>query len=175
MAERPEELFRNLEPLGSATHFAKDIIANINDVPLFQGLDTPEVLMIARQMPCYRAPKKLVLLQEGASGDFLLLLLDGEVEVWKLDAQGVNHKLSVAKKGTTLGEMSLLDGAPRSATCITSTAVDFAVLDRSEVNKLLDTNPRLCAKFVLLLLQTMTRRLRESTNRMLNFDTAPPV
>jgi len=173
MTDTSGRIYPNLEFLGPGTRFAKDIVAFMNEVPMFQGLEGTEVLMIARNMSCYRAPKAEVLLREGASGDFLLLLISGEVGVWKRDANGIEQKLSVAKRGMTLGEMSLIDGAPRFASCVANTEVEFAVLQRADLDQLVNVNPRLCAKFVLLLLQMMTVRLREASARMLNLDKTP--
>lgn len=173
MTETSAHIYPDLEFLGAGTRFAKDIVAFMNEAPMFQGLEGTEVLMIARNMSCYRAPKGEVLLREGGSGDFLLLLITGEVGVWKRDAKGVDQKLAVAKRGMTLGEMSLIDGAPRFASCVASTPVEFAVLKRADLDQLVNVNPRLCAKFVLLLLQMMTVRLREASARMLNLDKTP--
>jgi signal-transduction protein with cAMP-binding, CBS, and nucleotidyltransferase domain len=168
-------LYPNLEFLGPATGFVDEIVDIIGFVPLFEGLDREEVWEITRFMSCYGAPKDETLLREGEPGDYLLLLLTGEVDVWKRDANGQDKKIAVVAPGTTLGEMSLIDGRPRFATCITSMPVDFAVLHRDGLNDLLNETPRLAAKFTLLLLQMMTRRLRDTSNRLLHLAVAPLV
>lgn len=160
-------LYANLESLGAATAFVDEILDIVESVPLFQGLDTEEIRTIAQFMPCFGAPSGETLLREGEPGDYLLLLLTGQAQVWKRDGKGQDRKITLVTPGTTLGEMSLIDGQPRFATCITTMPVDFAVLRRDDFSRLLETAPRLCAKFMLLLLQIMTQRLRETSNRML--------
>ena len=175
MEAETERLYANLESLGAATAFVDEIVDIIDFVPLFQGLDQAEIRTIAQFMSCYGAPTGETLLREGEPGDYLLLLLTGEAEVWKRDDKGTKRKIALVTPGTTLGEMSLMDGQPRSATCVTSMPVDFAVLHRDDINQLLDASPRLCAKFTLLLLQMMTRRLRDTSNRMLHQVAGPLV
>ena len=84
------------------------------------------------------------------------------MQIWKRDKNGNEREVSLVNPGTTLGEMSLMNGPPRFATCITSMPVEFVVLDRGVFNRLLRTNPRLFAKFTVLLRQFMTLRLRDS-------------
>jgi CRP-like cAMP-binding protein len=63
--------------------------------------------------------------------------------------------------------MSLIDGQRRFASCITTQPTDFAVLTRQRLNDILADHPRLATKLLLVLLQLITARLRDSTNRML--------
>jgi CRP-like cAMP-binding protein len=165
------QTYSNLEPLGSATAFVDEILAIIEYMPLFQGLDRDEIGTIAEYMFCFGAPTGETLLREGDAGDWLLLLLTGEVQVWKRDDHGNECKITRVMPGTTLGEMSLIDGQPRFATCIASVPVDFAVLRREDFIELTLAHPRLCAKFTLLLLQIMAQRLRDTSTRMLHLGT----
>jgi CRP-like cAMP-binding protein len=63
--------------------------------------------------------------------------------------------------------MSLIDGQARFATCISTEPVDFAVLDRKALNEVLVSQPRLGNKLLLLLLQLMAKRLRDSGANLL--------
>jgi CRP-like cAMP-binding protein len=63
--------------------------------------------------------------------------------------------------------MSLIDGAQRYASCVATEPTDFAVLTRSALNEIFLDNPRLGNKLLLLLLQLMTRRLRDTSDRLL--------
>lgn len=82
-------------------------------------------------MACYRAPSGTEIIRDGEMGDFMFLILDGSVEITKQDAHGQLQAISTAGPGKTLGEMSLIDGEPRFASCMALTAIEFAVLDRT--------------------------------------------
>ena len=57
-----------------------------------------------------------VLFQEGESGFFFYIIQEGEVEVYRASARGVNKRLDVLKPGQALGEFALVSQKPRSAT-----------------------------------------------------------
>jgi len=100
-------------------------------------------------------------------GDFLIIILTGQVEVIK-EADDTQKKLVTrVGPGSFLGEMSLIDGQRRFASCITMQPTDFAVLTRQKLNTILADHPQLGAKLLLVLLQLMTTRLRDATTRML--------
>lgn len=98
---------------------------------------------------------------EGARADYLLLLLEGELQV---DTTGglpdAALTLSVLGPGSIVGEMSLIDGAPRSATCTAMGPVITAGLSRAGLELLIDQHPRAAAKLLLGLAQRLGDRLR---------------
>ena len=104
--------------------------------------------------------KGATLLREGdAGGAYMLLLLDGEVEV---DAGGGAESvpIGVLGPGNVLGEMSLLDGAPRSANCTAVSPVLAAGLSRKGLEAMLAAHPHVAAKLALGLAQRIGDRLR---------------
>jgi CRP/FNR family transcriptional regulator, cyclic AMP receptor protein len=84
------------------------------------------------------------------------------VDVVKLVPGGDSIRIAKVGPGQTLGEMSLIDGQPRSATCIADEPVDFALLTRAALNEILMVHPRLGNKILLLLSSLLTERLRHA-------------
>lgn len=97
----------------------------------------------------------------------LLLLLEGEVSV---DASSPGPfgsvPISVLGAGSVLGEMSLLDGAPRSATCTAISNIRAAGLARRGLERLIDEHPRVAAKLMAGLAQRMAERLRAMAEQL---------
>ena len=89
----------------------------------------------------------------------LLLLLEGEVAVDTGTGLG-DVPIAVMGAGSVLGEMALLDGAPRSATCTAMSDVQAAGLARRGLERLIDEHPRVAAKLLVVLAQHMAERLR---------------
>jgi len=58
------------------------------------------------------------IIREGDGGDFMLMLISGKVEVHKRDRWNTPQLLATVEAGRTLGEMSMIDGEARFATCI---------------------------------------------------------
>jgi len=175
MSAEPDPLYPELENLGAATAFIGDIFEVIEHIPLFGDFSYAEIERLCDYMDCYGAPADAQLLKEGAEGDFLLLILTGLVEVRKIDTDGSCKAIATVGPGNTIGEMSLIDGRERYASCVTVEPTDFAVLRRNALNALLALEPMLGARFLLVLLTEMTRRLRDANERLLPYITAKGI
>ncbi len=91
----------------------------------------------------------------------LLLLLEGEVTVdTATRVPGGAVPISVVGPGSVLGEMAMLDGAPRSATCTAMSDVQAAGLSPRGMERLIDEHPRVAARLLAVLAQHMAERLR---------------
>jgi CRP-like cAMP-binding protein len=159
--------FPNLEHLGSATGFVVEIQEIVKVLPLFENFSTAEYQLLCEYMECFATPRNALILAEGTVGDFMLLILTGKVNVVKSHGSSESQVVAKVGPGSFLGEMSLIDGQRRFASCVATDPTDFAVLTRQALNEILDAHPRLGAKLLLLLLQLTTGRLREATNRMI--------
>ena len=104
-----------------------------------------------------------IILREGdqARTNYLLLLLSGDVALDKTDiAPREALAVAVLGPGNVIGEMGLLDGAPRSLTCRAATAVQAAGLSREALERLIDEQPRVGAKLMVALSQRLAERMR---------------
>jgi CRP-like cAMP-binding protein len=166
-ADAPLDPFARLESLGSASGFLDEVQCVLKTLELFEGFSRDEYALLCEYMDCYGAPSHTTILHEGEAGDFLLIILTGSINVVK--AFGENELKTLVHLGTgeIVGEMSLVDGQPRFASCITSEPTDFVVLNRSSLAEILVDHPGLGNKLLLTLLQLMTQRLRDTTTRML--------
>lgn len=108
---------------------------------------------------------------EAAHTDYMLLVLKGEVTVEGEISSSVQENLivSVIGPGSLIGEMGILDGAPRSATCTAATDVTVAVLARDDLKRLMEQNPKVAARFLMAVSTRMAERLRETTRKLKSF------
>lgn len=124
-----------------------------------------EAAAVAARMVLVHYAAGSTLLREGdVQAGHLLLLLDGSVEVDTAGPGGTARAdavaVSVLGPGSIIGEMALLDGAPRSASCTARTPVTAAALSRRALQQLLDEQPRLAAKLMIGLAKRIADRLR---------------
>jgi CRP-like cAMP-binding protein len=73
--------------------------------------------------------------------------------------------MSVLGPGHLIGEMALLDGGPRTATCIATTPLKGAVLSRNALRRLMHEEPAVAAKLLAAILFRMSQRLRDATRQ----------
>ena len=127
------------------------------------NLTPAETACVVAQMKLVHYAAGVTLFREGDDTrlDHLLLLLAGEVSVDT--GAGGGHgavAISVIGPGSVIGEMALLDGAPRSASCTTVSPVQAAGLSRKGLERLIDEQPRAAAKLILGLSVRTAERLR---------------
>ena len=116
-----------------------------------------------------RSIKKVsVMVQEGTSADdYMLLILRGEGVVESESLKKSDSLiLDFVGAGHIIGEMGLLDGEPRTATCTAFTDVGVALLDRTALMQLIAQEPATDCKLLAALLQRTASRLR-ATNKKL--------
>lgn len=124
----------------------------------------------------YMRPKVIpvgsVFIKEGEirKTDYMMLVLEGDIAV-ENELPGLNESMvvNVIGPGHLIGEMGLLDGSPRSATCTATTDVVVAVLTRTALMRLLQDEPRVGARLLLAISTRMAQRLRETTRKLRTF------
>ena len=166
MPERPSQL-DHLEYLGDATKFAAQMQALIPKCNLLEHFSLGEVRTLAHFMEAYRAEPGMEILREGDGGDFMLMLVEGKVEVRKLDRWNTPQVLAGVEAGRTLGEMSMIDGEARFATCVAVEPTLIAVLDRERLARIIVEQPLLGAKILMELVLMLSQRLRATSARLL--------
>jgi CRP/FNR family cyclic AMP-dependent transcriptional regulator len=166
MPERPQQL-AHLEYLGDATEFAAKMQALIPRCNLLENFSSGEVQALAHFMHAYRAETGVEIIREGDGGDFMLMLIEGRAEVYKRDRWNTPQLLATVEAGRTLGEMSMIDGDARFATCLAAEPTLIAVLDRESLARIIVEQPLLGAKILMELVLMLSQRLRNTSERLL--------
>lgn len=161
------DAFAAFESLGDGSGFVDRILEIIEHIHLFEDFERDEIGTLARYLSCYRAAAGSEIIREGTPGDFMLLLIDGSVEILKVDPRGLPQRLAVAGPGKTLGEMSLIDGEPRFASCVTLEDTVFAVLDRDALIRVVSEEPKIGVKILMELLMLLNQRLRSVSGELM--------
>lgn len=99
--------------------------------------------------------------------DFMVLILEGDVAV-ESEAASADGGIVMSNigPGSLIGEMGLLDGAPRSATCTAMTDLEVAVLTRDAVLELIKDNPAVAARLMLAISKRLADRLRDANHNI---------
>jgi CRP/FNR family transcriptional regulator, cyclic AMP receptor protein len=166
MPERPQQL-AHLDYLGDATEFASKLHALIPRCALLENFSPPEVRQLAHFMEVYRAEPGMEVIREGDGGDFMLMIIEGKVEVRKQDRWNTPQMIAVVEPGKTLGEMSMIDGEARFATCVAIEPLLVAMLDREKLARIIIEQPMLGAKVLMELVLMLSQRLRATSQRLL--------
>jgi CRP-like cAMP-binding protein len=127
------------------------------EVPIFEELSTKELKSIAAAAKEVTHRQGAVLAREGDSGVGFFLILEGNVSV----AVG-GRPVRGMGPGDFFGEISLLDGGPRTATCAAQTEVTTLGITPWTFKRLIEQNPSIASK----MLKVMAQRLRSSAKQL---------
>ena len=132
----------------------------------FAGTLTPaEWDHLARDGRRRRFPRGSTVFNEGERSDRVVILLAGRVKVSYFTETGKEVVLAVRSTGDILGELSALDGEPRSATATALEPAEALVLTVGQFRDFLCTHPRTA----LGLLEMLSRRLRDADRKRVEF------
>ena len=127
-----------------------------------QGLSGNELQTLANFSNVKRYPGGTFLFHEGDPGDEMYVVLEGQVMISKFIPGGGEEALAILERGDFFGEMSLIDGAPRSADAKAfHGSVTVVAFDQQTLNEVELVDPRASIDFIRLLCQLMCQRLRE--------------
>jgi CRP-like cAMP-binding protein len=136
-------------------------LRHLQRVPLFSGFNEDELRRVAEHSRIVDASAGTVITQIGDAGDSFFLIIDGTAAVRTPVGTG-----SQLQPGDCFGEMSLVDGEPRSATIVATTDLRLLVVDRSHFWRLLDETPELIRR-ILTILSRRVRRLEQTIRAIL--------
>jgi CRP/FNR family transcriptional regulator, cyclic AMP receptor protein len=134
---------------GEPDAIGKDWVPILKRLPLFEGMSSRQLRRVPARAKRFAAGESIV--RAGDPGNAFYVILDGQV---KVHARG--RRPATLGAGDSFGEMSLLDGAPRSATISAVGEVTTMVVARPAFAKLLRAEPQIAHA----LLRTLAARLR---------------
>jgi CRP/FNR family cyclic AMP-dependent transcriptional regulator len=134
-----------------------DFAGELARIPLFAGLDQSELASIARHAFVRRLGRGQVLFSQGEPSDYLFLVRSGRLRVFVASTHGEELVLSVSGPGSALGELSVLDREPRSATVEALETVELIAVPGDDARDLLETNPKALRAVAIALAAGMRR------------------
>lgn len=140
----------------------------LDETGLFEGIAWSELEVLARHMSVHEADPGHVLFEEGESGASLFILVRGKVETFKDGEQG-HGVIAIDGSGKAIGEMALIDGEPRSATCVVREPSLLLTLTRDRFEKLSRSHPAIGLHLIVRIARLISRRLRATSGRLVDY------
>lgn len=130
----------------------------LTSVPLFEGLGEEEVALLASHLDEVTFESGQLVFRRGDPGGAIFIVVSGGVEIFVEDTIGSRIVFETVKAGDFFGELSLLDGDPRSASALAIAATRTLRVDREDLTLLFTRRP----SAAMHVLATMGHRLREA-------------
>jgi len=110
--------------------------------------------------------------KESENGSSLYVVRSGEVKAYVSAPDGENFTLAIMKDGDIFGQMSFIDGQPRSATIMAISDVKTFVMEKTDFETIIDENPRLVHKIlkkIVLNVHSIVRGMNSRYREMINY------
>jgi CRP/FNR family cyclic AMP-dependent transcriptional regulator len=133
-------------------------VTMIGEVPIFELLDAEEREALAQMMDCRDYKASETIFHYGDAGGHIFILRSGRVELFVESTDGEKIILAENERGDVIGELSFLDGGPRTATAVAREDTQVLTMDRDRLLDFIDKHPHAAMD----LLTVVGRRLRHT-------------
>lgn len=140
-------------------------------VPYFKGLDTPALERVERVAHHKRYQAGAVIFNEGECCAGFFIVNDGLVRIYRMNAEGRLHTLSLLRPPSTFNEVAAVDGAANPFNAVAVTHVELLIISHENLMELMATERRLLSNTV----QALAHLNREYIERLedMTFRTIP--
>ncbi len=128
------------------------------EIPFLALLDDEQRALLAARLDTISEPAGKSLFVYGDPGDAAYIVRKGAVEIYSKNDTGERLVLETARAGAFFGEISLLDGGPRTASAVVLEDLEAILVDRGDLDEFL----RVCPAAAINLLAASGRRIRET-------------
>jgi SulP family sulfate permease len=137
----------------------------LHETDLGRTMDLADLFALAEHMEHAEFPQGTILSRAGDPGDRLWVLTRGSVGIWADALEGRRRVASIGR-GCVVGEMGLLDGAPRSADVCADEDVAAYVLTSAVFAAILENRPRMGQSVLASIARQLAERLRTTTDEL---------
>jgi len=159
---------KGLQQIGHGTSFNERLGDMLEQITLFDDFSRRELETLAGHMQAYDATPGTVVFREGDRDSFLCLVVEGKLEVIKEAEDGKQRKLATVRPGKAIGEMSIIDRQPHSATVVVRTDTVLLLFTQNNFERLSEEHPRLSFKILWKIAQTLSHRLRQTSGQLVD-------
>jgi CRP-like cAMP-binding protein len=142
------------------------IIDFLITMPLFDELSPLELSVAADYMNFFELDEGKILFREGDPGDYICFVVEGAMDVLKMSAGGQRAVIASLSRGSTIGEMSIIDNINRSATIRARKDSTLVILSRRGFNTILDKHSKVGVKILKGIARLLSLNMRRTSSHL---------
>jgi CRP/FNR family cyclic AMP-dependent transcriptional regulator len=155
--------------MGAGTAFRQEICDMIAETHLFADAGWHDIKSLSGYVQCYEVAAGTTVFKEGDAGNYMCLVIKGQIEILKEDSEGKLRRIVLITRGKTVGEMSIIDGESRSATCLATHDSVLLLLTKDNYTKIIKERPALALDILSRLAKLMSQRLRGLSGQLVEY------
>ena len=141
----------------------------ILNIPIFSRLRNEELRNVKKYFNLLELIPGETVFEEGDNGDYVCFVVEGSLDVLKKTVKGENVVISTLKKGGSIGEMSVIDQLPRSATIKAKTKTTLLTLSQEKLNYILSEHSSIGVKILKGIARLLSMNLRKTSSRLADY------
>ena len=146
---------------------SKAIVDFFLDIPIFSRMDAAEIRLVAKHMNVIGVKPGETLFEEADRGNFMCFIAHGTLEVIKKPGgTGQEVVITTLRKGQSIGEMSVIENRPRSATVKARDSVKLFILSQAAFDHVLSKHYHIGIKMLKGIAILLSNNLRQTSSRL---------
>ena len=140
---------------------------SLKNLLFFSYLSTEQMEKIMTYIETMELSAGEILFEEGEKGDYVCFIISGSLEVMKMTTwQNLTTVIATLYEGSCIGEMALIDHAPRSASIRAYEKTKLAILTQKAFDVMVESEPELGVNILKGVAQTISDNLRATTDKL---------
>jgi CRP-like cAMP-binding protein len=140
----------------------------LSECEMFRDFDYAEIVAAARYFNLIEVEKGGSVFREGDAGTFMCIVSTGRISVLKSNQDDEKVEIATLSEGRAFGEMAVLDGERRSATCLAANDCVLLTLSKDSLDRMLLDIPATAAKVVRAVAVSLSKRLRLADGKLVD-------
>jgi CRP/FNR family cyclic AMP-dependent transcriptional regulator len=169
MVNKEKDPFEQLEQLGSGTTYTAEIADMLERTDMFRDMERSEIDAFARYVQAYKAPVGIQVLVEGGRQNYMFIVVEGKLDILKHTEDKASRKIATVRAGKTIGEMSLLDGLPQSATAVVIEPAVLLLMTKNNFEKFINEQAKAALKVIRKIAILMSLRLHQTSGVLFDY------
>ena len=139
------------------------------DFPYFDQVNPEEIKIIAKHMASKEIEEGETLFTRSEIGNYVCFIVSGTMIVLGGDESGEESVLATLTRGQSIGEMSVIEDLPRSATAKALERSQLYILSKSAFEHILSRHPHIGIKLLRNVSLNLSRNLRETSRQLVQY------
>lgn len=155
--------------IGDGEPFKEELCQMLESAQMFNDFTRAEIQQLAGYARAYAVEKGATIFKEGQKGSFMCIVIDGRVDIFKQSDTRENKRITTVRPGKSMGEMSVLDDLPHSATTIATEFTKLILITKNNFDMMTEKHPDLGLKVLRKIAKLLSLRLRQTTGILLDY------
>lgn len=151
------------------TNLSKAVIDLLIEIPMFDQIKSDDLKILSRSMNFMDFQPREIIFSEGDKGDFVCFVTKGALDVVKKNEKGKDVVIATLGKGRSIGEMSIIDDFPRSATVKAKSQTTLLILTRKRFEDMLEQHPQIGVKLLKGIAKFMSMNMRKTSSLLADY------